>query len=273
MSKALVIKGANFYNNRVGQVTFHEVVPCTGLTISSDTIAFTSIGSTQQLTANVTPADTTESLIWTSSDTNVATVADGLVTCVGVGEATITATCGEQSASCSVTSSVAISNLSMILHKGLTSTDLSLDPPKDYCSVYGTESGISLQRLTILSAEPTPSGIKCLTGTVFPNIYPIMLPRNATKVSLTLPSDMDYASGANWKIGIQFMDSTRLATYSVSNKGVLAKTDILRGDDYIVGRTCTYPIPDVDGIDSFGIGFLANAEINDTPEGILLTVS
>lgn len=44
-----------------------------------------------------------ETITWTSSDTNVATVDNGTVTGVGIGTATITATVGEQSDSCEVT--------------------------------------------------------------------------------------------------------------------------------------------------------------------------
>lgn len=55
--------------------------------------------------ATITPETTTDKTItWTTSDEKVATVsAEGIVTAVGAGKATITATCGEISASCEVT--------------------------------------------------------------------------------------------------------------------------------------------------------------------------
>ncbi|KZL94162.1 Ig-like domain-containing protein [Clostridium magnum] len=48
---------------------------------------------------------TTEAVIWTSSNLNVATVNNGVITAVGVGTAIITATTldGNKSDSCSVT--------------------------------------------------------------------------------------------------------------------------------------------------------------------------
>lgn len=58
------------------------------------------------LTATVGPSNTNnKAIIWTSSNPNVATVNDGLITAVGVGTAIITATTsdGNKSASCSVT--------------------------------------------------------------------------------------------------------------------------------------------------------------------------
>ena len=57
------------------------------------------------LTATVFPEDTTDkTVVWTSSDQAVATVdSEGCVLAVGPGTATITATCGDASASCQIT--------------------------------------------------------------------------------------------------------------------------------------------------------------------------
>ena len=102
MGKALVIRGASFLENRITTVNLEDEIPCTGISLSQSSISFTSINSTVQLTATVTPQNTTDELIWESSNDNIATVESGLVTCVGVGSATITVTCGNQTATCSV---------------------------------------------------------------------------------------------------------------------------------------------------------------------------
>ena len=72
----------------------------------SETTATVYVGATKSLTVNYTPADANQGLgiTWTSSNENIATVADGVVTGVAVGTATITATsAGGFSATCAVT--------------------------------------------------------------------------------------------------------------------------------------------------------------------------
>ncbi len=75
--------------------------PCTAVTL--DKTAELEVGKSTTLTATTTPADTTDELTWKTSDASVATVANGKVTAVAVGTATITATCGDKTATCEVT--------------------------------------------------------------------------------------------------------------------------------------------------------------------------
>ena len=81
-------------------------VPATGITLSASTLTFNDIDS-QTLTATVEPSDTTDKVVWTTSAGDVATVSGGVVTPVGNGSATITATAGSVSASCEVTVNIA----------------------------------------------------------------------------------------------------------------------------------------------------------------------
>ena len=69
------------------------------------TSANLTVGKTLQLEATVVPAEATDKTVtWSSSDVDVATVDEnGKVTAVAVGEAEITATAGEKSATCTVT--------------------------------------------------------------------------------------------------------------------------------------------------------------------------
>lgn len=81
--------------------TLTIVNPCTGITLDRDTLTIAR-GETATLTATVEPADTTDKVVWSSKDKTIATVKDGVVTAVGQGETTITATCGNQTATCKV---------------------------------------------------------------------------------------------------------------------------------------------------------------------------
>ena len=63
----------------------------------------TSLTNKAQLTAAVTPTNCTQPVVWSVSPEGVVTVDNGLVTAVANGEATVTATCGTQTATCSVT--------------------------------------------------------------------------------------------------------------------------------------------------------------------------
>lgn len=81
--------------------TLTIVNPCTGITLDRDTLTI-ACGETATLTATVEPSDTTDTIAWSSENDGIATVDNGVVTAVGQGETTITATCGNQTASCKV---------------------------------------------------------------------------------------------------------------------------------------------------------------------------
>ncbi len=96
-----VPEGAKYFyykvtNNKNSQVAFRITyeepnVPATSIALDKNALSLDK-GATAQLTATLTPADATTEVEWTSDNTAVATVANGLVTAVGVGSATITAT-------------------------------------------------------------------------------------------------------------------------------------------------------------------------------------
>lgn len=81
---------------------FSEAVPATDIALSSVTVALAA-GATKQLTASVTPENSTDPVVWSSSDETVAKVAGGLVTPMGNGTCTVTAAAGNVSAFCTVT--------------------------------------------------------------------------------------------------------------------------------------------------------------------------
>lgn len=79
-----------------------EEKPATGITLNKSELTLTA-GESASLTATVTPEGSTDTVVWSSSKTDVATVdATGKVTAVAPGEATITATAGTKTATCTV---------------------------------------------------------------------------------------------------------------------------------------------------------------------------
>ena len=80
-----------------------EATPVTSITLDK-TSASLKVKETVTLIATVGPNDATDKTVtWTSSDTSIATVKDGVVTAVKVGTATITAKAGSKTATCTVT--------------------------------------------------------------------------------------------------------------------------------------------------------------------------
>jgi len=81
-------------------------VAVTGVTVAPTTLALTDGGSTGTLTATIAPGNATNKAVtWSTNNTTVATVSNGIVTSVSAGTATITVTTtdGSKTATCAVT--------------------------------------------------------------------------------------------------------------------------------------------------------------------------
>ena len=80
-------------------------------------------GTTETLTATVTPENATDAVVWSSSDEDVATVVDGVVTAVAEGTATITAASASDAAikaECVVTVLAPVAVTDVTLNKSAT---------------------------------------------------------------------------------------------------------------------------------------------------------
>lgn len=86
----------------VGNV--NVINPAESISLNNSSLALdVSVNKSATLVATLTPADATDNVEWTSSDSAVATASNGIVTARKPGTATITATAGGKSASCVVT--------------------------------------------------------------------------------------------------------------------------------------------------------------------------
>ena len=100
----------SYRGNGSGPVMLSATVPVppvavTGVKLNKTSLSFTGTGSSQNLTATILPSNATnKTLTWSSSNTSVATVSNGVVKAVGFGIATITAKSNNgKTASCKVT--------------------------------------------------------------------------------------------------------------------------------------------------------------------------
>ena len=85
-------------------ITIKEgVIPVTDITLDNASLTLI-VGENATLNATVLPENATDKTVtWTSSNKNVATVSDGVVTAVKAGTSTITAKAGDKTATCAVT--------------------------------------------------------------------------------------------------------------------------------------------------------------------------
>lgn len=78
------------------------VSSATGISLNKTSLQIAP-GSTYTLIATVTPADCTEPIIWTTTNSAIATVNNGVITAVALGNTIISATVGNLTATCTVT--------------------------------------------------------------------------------------------------------------------------------------------------------------------------
>lgn len=86
-------------------------VTTTAISLSATELTFDTTDN-QTLVAYVEPAHSTQGVYWVSSDPDIATVVNGVVTPVSIGDCVITATSGNFSASCNVTVNVTMERCS-----------------------------------------------------------------------------------------------------------------------------------------------------------------
>lgn len=199
----------NFYTEFVdaNTVIFETTsnIPITGINVDNCPTANLNINDTYQLTTAITPTNATDtSVTWSSSDNSIATVdANGLVTAVGGGSATITATTNDGGfiSNCIVNvngctddlpwtdNSFIVSNNTVNYSSGLidiscaTSATLSLDiqgivnKPNgtNYCNVYysvdgGTQQAVSLNNGAFALKTVSATGISGSTLEIIINV-------------------------------------------------------------------------------------------------------
>lgn len=132
-----------------GVVNVKDTVKVTGVTLNQTQLALLK-GGTATLKATVAPVDATkQSVTWSSSDTGIATVKDGVVTGTGGGTATITVTTedGSKKATCTVV--VASADVSKTLSKTGSNGTVKLAPGQQLQLVpkFATKKGWKVKKV------------------------------------------------------------------------------------------------------------------------------
>lgn len=223
-----------------------EEVPCTGISLSAETLIFTGAG-TQTLTATVEPDGCTDAVTWESSNTGIVTVSEGIVTAVGNGDAIITAICGGFSATCAVSISGIISEEASLVYSlpesttfdGATYIDTGIqlfDTLKDFTILFDYEDGDNGTSATIFhcikETHPYPGicmqrkggntgyfSISGYAGTGFSFAY---IHSAATRVAIT-------CTGGSIT-GVKYTQNGDIVTNSISaNSGTIFEKNLLLG--------------------------------------------
>ena len=135
----------------------------TSVTLNQSSLTLV-VGESSTLSSTVSPADAPDKTVsWTSSNASVASVSNGVVKAVSEGTATITASCGGKSASCTVTvqkktipvASVTLKPTSLTLIQGESATLTLTISPADATEQTATWSSSNPLIVTVADGKVT----------------------------------------------------------------------------------------------------------------------
>lgn len=246
MSKALVIKSADFSTNALKTVhLINDIpVPCTGLSFASNAISITGYDPVS-IEYTVTPSNTTDVLTWESSDNNVVTVSNGVLTAVGIGSATVTARCGSYSASATVTVSLSYIPHWFAIYLNTSNGAVTATDSTYRAVAFGTGGQASTYKTATTGSQTAWSAIK--------------IPKNTASIRLSIPSgsaslfkndgitSIKWAKdeSAGWDTypnAIKYVSET--ASYNIRNSVNMIKTfEVPDGVDsfFVITRLATDP--------------------------------
>lgn len=230
MSKAIVIKGANFAANKVATITFSDI-PCTGISFDEESYSVTELGNVD-VGYTVTPSDTTDVVEFESSNSDIVQVVNGNLIAVGVGDCVITATCGSHSATANITVTV---TYKPNWYFGL----VGLNTANGYISVSGSYSNICTQGTGEQVADYNMYG----PGPIL--IPAVKLPKNVGRVKVSCTNPGYFYSNAQTNL---VWGKNESAGYSGAPSAIHA---ISREDAYNFRTEPTKEFTVPSGVDSF----------------------
>lgn len=246
MSKALVIKGVDFSENKLTTVTLLDSKSCVSIELDKTTLSLANLGTESTLVATVLPADTTDLISWSTSNARIATVSNGVVTVNGAGEATITATCGTKTAECKIIATVEIVP-EIMLKRQITRRGTVVNAKNAVIQI-GNEQDNDYYGCGFTTSKPKETykhiyEISTITGTLYPIYFGC-----ASKIEIEAPT--------NIKVTAVITDSQHTTTENDIDNGAAmwVKSDASAYDDNVPygSRTIT-EIPEA--ADSVGFSF------------------
>lgn len=128
--------------------------PVESITLDKSTLNFANT-DTQTIIATVSPSNQQDLITWETSNSNIATVVGGIVTPVGNGSCTITAKCGDKSATCNITVDISESEL----YYSITST-------LNGCTLNNTTTKVKSEETYVATIATKPANSVINTVTV-----------------------------------------------------------------------------------------------------------
>lgn len=193
-------------------------VPATGIALSHTELTFADI-TPITLTATIEPSDSTDTVVWSSTDETVAIVSDGVVTPLKNGNCTIRAIAGVVSASCEV-SVVGIVPQYTIANTLLGATNSNantvIDEGSTYTAMISANDGYTLEgaNVTIMMGGEDITSTAYANGTItIENVtgnIEITVKAVDTSVAYSLEETvMDGSVGCGVDTGIMLQDTTK----------------------------------------------------------------
>lgn len=133
-----------------GPVISYVSISCEAISLSKSSLTLNTKQS-QTLTATLTPSNTTDPVYWSIDKPSIASIVDGVITPISNGAATVTATCGTKSATCTITVSLpTLQSISAVYNQGSTVIypNSSLNDLKAGLTVTGTYPDNSTETIT-----------------------------------------------------------------------------------------------------------------------------
>ena len=202
-------------DNKTINITITDVTiidkSCTSILLDKTSLTLTDTNPIV-LTATPTPTDTTDSIIWSVNPDGIVTVNNGTITAIKDGTATVTVTCGTQTATCDVSVS------------GVSSTDNKITPPT-YGVVMTIKSNSDTSQATpILNNGAKDFEVYKSDGTYIDTVY-------SSKSYIFDEADTEY------KIKIEYSESDTVLNYEFNSIEYITKFDYIGLPPNFIGST------------------------------------